>query len=127
METLSFLKDGYKNTSSNGAKQVVISMNQNTVQTIRDAELAAEETAKKAALERESILAKAKSDCAQSASKMISDAKARAAVEVEQARLLGEGLQKEALTAAESKIDGLRAQAQSRRKEALNLILSELV
>ena len=52
METLSFLKDGYKNTSSNGAKQVVISMNQNTVQTIRDAELAAEETAKKAALER---------------------------------------------------------------------------
>ena len=41
METLSFLKDGYKNTSSNGAKQVVISMNQNTVQTIRDAELAA--------------------------------------------------------------------------------------
>ena len=124
METLSFLKDGYKNTSSNGAKQVVISMNQNTVQTIRDAELAAEETAKKAALERESILAKAKSDCAQSASKMIS---ARAALEVEQARLLGEGLQKEALTAAESKIDGLRAQAQSRRKEALNLILSELV
>ncbi len=127
METLSFLKDGYKNTSSNGAKQVVISMNQNTVQTIRDAELAAEETAKKAALERESILAKAESDCAQSASKMISDAKARAALEVEQARLLGEGLQKEALTAAESKIDGLRAQAQSRRKEALNLILSELV
>ena len=102
-------------------------MNQNTVQTIRDAELAAEETAKKAAFERESILAKAKNDCAQAASKMIGDAKSRAALEVEQARLLGEGFQKEALKAAESKIDDLRAQAQSRRKEALNLILSELV
>lgn len=102
-------------------------MEQKTIETVRQAELAAEQTEKMAASKRDEILAKAKTDAKETMIRMTADAKIHAAEALKAAQVQSEKLQSEALETAKQEIAALHAKAGGREADATRLILSELI
>ncbi len=102
-------------------------MEQKTIETVRQAELAAEQTEKTAASKRDNILAKAKADAKETVTRMTAEAKARAAETLKSAHIQSEKLQSEALETAKQEIAALHARAGGRQADAKRLILSQLI
>ena len=102
-------------------------MEQKTIETVRQAELAAENIEKAAALKRDEILAKAKADAKETVIRMTADAKAHATQALKAAQIQSEKLQSEALETAKQEIAALHAKAGGKEADAKRLILSQLI
>lgn len=101
-------------------------MEQETMRAIREAEQAADQIEKDAAMQCQSIVADAKARAAKAAEEAAAAEKAEAAKALEAAREQGETLQKEALETVQQEIASLRTAAAAKSAGARELILAEL-
>jgi vacuolar-type H+-ATPase subunit H len=106
---------------------VVFTMAQETIEAIRSAELAAEQSERDAAAQCEGILAEAQKQANELYNKMIREAKEKAGSGLETAQRQGDSLAADALRQAENEMDILRKISMNKEQAAVQLILSELV
>lgn len=102
-------------------------MNQKTIDTIREAELTADQTEKAASVKHDELIAQAKTQAAEIVKQMTADAKTHAAQKSKAAHVQCDKLQSEALETAKQEIAALHAKSSAREAEAKRLILSELI
>lgn len=101
-------------------------MAKETIQSIRDAELKAQEILKKAASEKDGLIEEAKAAGAKFAEDLIGKAKEQAQAELSEVEATRAG----ALEAAQEKAEGIIAQfkatAAEKRDEAIKLVIDEI-
>lgn len=102
-------------------------MAQETIEAIRQAELAAEQTEKNVASEGDKIIAQAKAEAAETIMQLTKDAKEKAADALASAKKQSDSMMADALHLVEQELSTLRDAAKAKEPQAVQLILSELI
>lgn len=102
-------------------------MAQETIETIRQAELAAEQAEKAAADEAEQIVAKAHEEAKETIASMTREAREKAAAALDEAGAQGDTMMTEARREVEQDVAKLGESVAVREEQAIKLILSELI
>lgn len=102
-------------------------MEQATIKTIRDAELAAENLEKDALRQKDELLADTRQKAGQDLQEAVSLAKDKARQALDQARQKGDSMQADAVRAVNEQIASLQENAKAKAKQARQLILAQLI
>ena len=101
-------------------------MVEETIQAIRETEKKADEIVKNAHDESERIIQEAREKASELSEKIISSARSEALAAAERAKENGSLADADALAESEDEIRSLKASAMERKKEAVNLVISQL-
>ena len=101
-------------------------MAKETIQNIREAELKAKELVKDAEAQKSTIIEQAKADAAALKKDILADAQTRAKAAVDEVEKTRDKVLEVAGLRAESVIAQFQEKAKSKRKDAINLVISEI-
>lgn len=98
-----------------------------TIQTIRETESEADAIVKDAEAKGKELLEKASQEAKKQKEEHLSGVEAKAKTDLESARAQGEKTQAEAEITAAKEVDALKTMALQKKKEAVNLVIEQLI